>query len=93
MKSVGQLGLSKRFRLGLLLVTFLGVAAALVPAPGLGVLCCGYTTHYIYYNNAAHTSITGSCTYNEACTGAVYCDGTKTGYYTVSSTCCPHCSQ
>jgi hypothetical protein len=81
-------------RLALLLLALVAVTAAMLPAPSHAALtCCGYTIHYTYFTDVSHTVLAGSCTYNEACTGAVYCSGTKTAYYTTSSTCCPRCSE
>jgi hypothetical protein len=93
MKTLRTLCTPRSLRLALLLLALVAVSASMLPAPSLAVTCCGYTVHYIYYTDASHTTTTGNCTYNEACTGAVYCSGTKTGYYTTSSTCCPRCSE
>jgi hypothetical protein len=77
----------------MLLVTFLLVTTAMMPAPGHGIVCCSATLRVTYYSNAAHTTIVGNCIYNEACAGSDFCTGSRSAYSTSSSTCCPRCSE
>ena len=93
MKSLARLRTSRHFRLGMLLVTFLLVTTALLPAPTHGIVCCSVTLHVTYYSNAAHSTIVGNCVYNEACAGSDFCTGSRSAYSTSFNTCCPNCSE
>ena len=77
---------SKRF-LGLTLAAALVLAALFSPA-ATAYICCGFTTHFAYYSDPAHTQFVGSCTDNLYCTDQNSCSGKVTAYYTTNSYCC-----
>jgi hypothetical protein len=95
MRKLGSLRSLNPARVALLLVAVvLMTAAMMLPASSHAApICCGATVHYAYFTDASYTTLTGSCTINAFCVGGETCSGTKTAYYTVSSTCCPRCSE
>jgi hypothetical protein len=76
----------------LVLLTFalvLTVAAlATSPASVSAAACCGHSSITTYYNNAAHQTIVGRCTFT--CDDVLICSGMQTAFFTTQQlACCP----
>jgi hypothetical protein len=76
-----------------LLIFLVGTVAAvlfLVPPPPAHAFICanGYPIYdTIYFNNASHSKVVGSCA--QSCSGQVTCTGTKSAYsIRVETGCC-----
>lgn len=80
---------SLKSRIGLLVLALIVTGAALSSAPGnaADILCCGHAQLVTYYNNAAHTTVVGRCSF--PCNDDPVCTGTQTQYSTTKQlTCC-----
>jgi hypothetical protein len=73
--------------LGLALAVALVTIAVVLPASASVGVCCGITGHYIYFSDATHRTIVGTCTIN-GCTGETVCSGSVTQFYIEKGTCC-----
>ena len=66
---------------------------AWLPPAAHAVRCCSFDVHTIYYSDAQHSQVVGSCDVNEACAGSDFCSGQRSSFSTTSSTCCINCSE
>ena len=65
-----------------------GMALASSPASVSAAACCGHSSIDTYYNNAAHKTVVGHCTFS--CDETLVCTGMQTAFFTTQQlACCP----
>ena len=89
METLKRLGTSRTALLALLLIALVPSIVLLLPSQA-EALCCGFSLLTNYYSDESKTVWVGRCTDN-TCTGAYYCTGQQTEYYSYATSCCASC--
>jgi hypothetical protein len=79
---------TRRLVLLIFALVITGMALASSPASVSAAPCCGHSSTTMYYNNAAHQTLVGRCTFT--CDQVLVCTGMQTAYFTtIQLACCP----